>query len=218
VTYVVAANSASVDRTGTVSIGSRTFTVDQDAAPCSFAISPDSQALGASGGTGAITVVTTAGCTWSASSGASWVTISNGTNRSGTGTVSFTAAANTTGSARTATLTVAGKSFVVSEPSPSCSFSVSPLLVSAAPGGGSGTITVTTGSSCAWRISTSAAWVTVATTSGTGSRTVSYTFQGNTGTLSRSALVSVSGVQVSILQNPTTITTLAAPTNLRIVK
>jgi hypothetical protein len=227
VTYVVAANSTSVARTGTVTVAGKTFTVNQAALTCSFAISPASLALRASGGTGSITVTTSAGCTWSASSGATWVTISNGTNRTGTGFVSFTAAANTSGSARTATLTVAGKSFVVFEPSPTCSFSVSPVLVTAAPSGGTGTINVTTGSTCAWTISSSASWVTVATTSGTGSGSVTYSFQSNTGTLSRSALLSVAGVQVTILQNPTTTTvqnpatapaTMAAPTNLRVIK
>jgi hypothetical protein len=43
-----------------------------------------------------------------ATSGASWVTISNGTGRIGSGSVSFTATANTTAAPRSATLTVAG--------------------------------------------------------------------------------------------------------------
>jgi hypothetical protein len=149
------------------------------------------------------------------------VTISNGTNRTGYGTVSFAAAANTTTVARSATLTIAGKSFIVTEPSASCSFLVTPLLVTAAPGGGTGTITVTTAAGCVWTISTSASWVTLSGGSGTGSGTATYTFPANLGTLSRSAILSVSGKQVTILQNPSsnvTATELPGPNNLRIIK
>ncbi|PYR46168.1 MAG: hypothetical protein DMF95_18930 [Acidobacteria bacterium] len=54
------------------------------------------------------------GCTWTATSSATFVTISAGTSGSGNGTVTFTVAANT-GAARTATLTVAGTTFTVTQ-------------------------------------------------------------------------------------------------------
>jgi hypothetical protein len=210
-----------VARSAAITVGGQIFSVNQPAAACTYTISPASQAFGAAGGNNFVTVTTSAGCTWSATSNASWVTISNGTNRTGFGTVNFAAAANTTTAARSATLTIAGNSFVVTEPSASCSFAVAPLLVTASPGGGAGTITVTTAAGCAWTISTSASWVTLSGGSGTGSGSASYTFPANLGTFSRSAILSVSGVQVTILQNPTTNLTTnmpPGPNNLRIIK
>ena len=78
---------------------------------------PTSQSLAPGGGNGTVAVTTTAGCNWTATSGASWVTITSGATGSGSGSVTFTAASNTTSQTRTATLTIAGKSFVITEAS-----------------------------------------------------------------------------------------------------
>ena len=187
------------------------FTVTQAAPPCAFTISPASVALPVSGGPSNVAVTTGSGCSWTATSGASWVSISNGTGRVGSGSVSFTAAANTTATPRSATLTVAGQAFVVTEPSASCTFSVSPLLISIPSTATTGTLTVTTQAGCAWTTSTAASWITL-TPAGTGSGTVSYTVTANPGTLTCSATISVSGVEITVIQGqPTT------PTGLRIV-
>ncbi len=68
----------------------------------------------AGGGTGTVPVTAGTGCTWTATSSATFVTISSGASGTGSGTVSFTVAANT-GAARTATLAVAGTSFTISQ-------------------------------------------------------------------------------------------------------
>ena len=70
--------------------------------------------FGAGGGTGTVPITAGTGCTWTATSSATFVTISSGASGTGSGTVSFTVAANT-GAARTATLAVAGTSFTISQ-------------------------------------------------------------------------------------------------------
>src|SRR6185436_3971995 len=124
-----------------------------------------------------------------------------------------------TTSARSATLTIAGQTFVVTEPSASCTFSVTPSLVPIPGGGATGTFTVTTQAGCAWTSSATVAWVTLTTGSGTGSGTGTYTVPANPGTLSRSATISVAGVQISLLQSAGTSLTQApeGPTNLRLI-
>jgi peptidyl-Asp metalloendopeptidase len=77
-------------------------------------ITPLSASATASGGAGSITVTALAGCTWSAGSGATWITVTSGAAGSGAGTVNYTVAANA-GVARTGTLTVAGRIFTVSQ-------------------------------------------------------------------------------------------------------
>ena len=215
VNYSVAANTVTSPRSGSMTIAGQTYSVTQAAAACSFTISPTSQTLPASGGPGTVTVTTASNCSWTSSSGATWVTITSGASGTGNGTVGYTAGSNTGTTGRSTTLTIAGRSFTVSEPSASCTFSISPSLITAAPGGSTGTLTITTASNCAWTTSSNAAWVTVSG-SGTGSGTATYTVSANTGSIARSALLNVGGVFVGVNQSALTVPT--APTNLRVIK
>jgi hypothetical protein len=65
--------------------------------------------FGAAGGTGSLSVTAGTGCAWTATSSATFITISSGATGNGNGTVAFTVAANT-GAARSGTLTVAATS------------------------------------------------------------------------------------------------------------
>ena len=80
---------------------------------CSFAISPTSASLGANGGTGSVNVTTSAGCAWTATSNASWISITSGASGTGNGMVNYSVAANTGTTSRTGTLTIAGQTFTV---------------------------------------------------------------------------------------------------------
>jgi len=214
-TFTVAANLGPTSRMGTVTIGNSTFTVTQAGTPCSFTLSPTSQTFAAAGGSSTVDVTTAASCTWTATSPASWVTITNGGTRTGPGSVGITAASNPTTQSRTATLTIAGRSFVVTQQAGTCTYTVAPLTVTVPPVGGTGTINVTTLSTCAWTTTSGATWISL-TGSGPGSGTATYTVGVNPGMTSRSATVTVAGVSVrfdqAILTAPT------APTNLRIVR
>jgi len=97
---------------------------------CTYAISPTSASVPASGGSGTVSVTTQTGCSWTASSNASWITISSGASGSGNGSVAYSVAANT-GAARTGTLTIAGQTFTVNQAAAGVSYSYSYWLVSA---------------------------------------------------------------------------------------
>ena len=81
---------------------------------CTYALSSTSLNIAGTGGTASFTVTAGSGCAWTASSNASYVTITSSTSQTGNGTVNVTIAENT-GDARTATLTVAGQSVNVSQ-------------------------------------------------------------------------------------------------------
>jgi Zn-dependent metalloprotease len=81
---------------------------------CTFSINPTSASFAAAGGTASVTVTKAAGCTWSATSNSSFITITSGTPGSGNGTVNYSVAANT-GTARTGTMTIAGQTFTVTQ-------------------------------------------------------------------------------------------------------
>ena len=82
---------------------------------CTYSISPTSANFGASGGTGSVSVTTQAGCTWTASSGAAWLTITSGSSGTGSGTIRYSVSANTTPDTRTASSTFAKKVFTVTQ-------------------------------------------------------------------------------------------------------
>jgi hypothetical protein len=112
--YSVAANSSSSSRTGHLTIGDQTFTVQQNG--CSYAFGAASQDFSAAGGSGSMSVLTTAGCAWSVSGGAPWVTLTGATSGTGNGSVPFTVTANAT-AARTTTFSINGATFTINQAS-----------------------------------------------------------------------------------------------------
>ena len=126
VTYTAFANPTALPRSGTLTIGGQTFTVNQAGASCTFTVTPTAQNVLATGGTGSAGVTAIAGCAWTAvSNNTPWLTITGGANGNGDGTVSFSAAANPNTSPRTGTLTIAGRTFTVNQAALSCSYTLS---------------------------------------------------------------------------------------------
>ncbi len=116
VPYAVAPNDGPTLRTGTITVGDKTFTVTQSAAPaCSYTVTPGSLTAPAAGGTQSFAVTAGPTCAWTATSPAPWITPANAAG-TGSGSVPFVVSANTTGAARAATLTIAGQSITVVQP------------------------------------------------------------------------------------------------------
>ena len=111
--YEVAANSGAA-RTGTMTIAGQTFTVDQAGAPCSFSVLPTSNSFNAAGGNNSFNVTTQAGCNWTATTIASWITITSGSG-TGSGTVNYTVGVNPTTSPRNGTILVQGQTHTVNQ-------------------------------------------------------------------------------------------------------
>ena len=113
--YSVNADTTSTGLSGTLTIAGKTFTITVGAVPCTYSLSSNGSALGSAGGTGSVGVTAPAGCGWQALSNASWLTVTAGLSGSGSGTVSFSALANTALTSRTGQLTIGGKTFGVTE-------------------------------------------------------------------------------------------------------
>ena len=201
VTLNAAANTGTA-RTGTATIGGQTFTVNQAAAPCTYSINPTSQSIGAAGGAGTpVAVSTNSGCTWAATSNATWLTITSGASGSGGGNVNFTVAANT-GIARTGTLTIAGQTFTVNQAAAGpCTYSISPTTITVGDEPVSGlSVAVTAGAGCTWNATSSAGWLQItAGSSGTGNGSVAYTVGDYSGT-SRTGTMTIAGQTFTVTQ------------------
>src|SRR3989442_16045103 len=74
-----------------MTIAGQSFFVTQ-AAGCSFSITPVLDSFGINGGTGSVTVTTAAGCAWTASANASWLTLIGANGGTGNGTVNYSVA------------------------------------------------------------------------------------------------------------------------------
>jgi hypothetical protein len=123
-----------------------TYSNQVSASACTYSISPQSENFTASGGTGFVRVSTQSGCSWTASSGVSWMTITSGNSGTGNGTVSYSISSNTNSSPRTASSTIARNTLTVTQAGSS---STTYTITSSAGTGGtispSGAVTVTKG-------------------------------------------------------------------------
>src|SRR5204863_8329184 len=125
ITYVAAINTDTNPRTGTLTAGGNTFTVTQAGNVCLATLSGTSSSVGSIGFTGVVSVTAGAGCGWTAVSNVAWLTITAGASGSGSGSVTYSVAANTGTSARTGTFTVGGNTFTVAQAAPVCTVSLS---------------------------------------------------------------------------------------------
>ena len=120
-TLVVAANAGLV-RNVNVSIAGATVAVSQSGITCNYGVSSLGQVFPAAGGPASVNVTTQSPCAWTAGGVPSWITVSGPASPTGSGTVTFTAAANS-GSARSALLTIAGIPFDAEQNSGNQTFS-----------------------------------------------------------------------------------------------
>jgi Putative binding domain, N-terminal len=166
---------------------------------CTYVLSPTNASFGTTGGQGSVSVDASADtCTRTATSNASWLTVTSGASGTGDGAVGYLVAPNTGGS-RSGTLTIGGQPFTVSQSG--CSFTVSFSTTTFPSTASTGTITVTaTGTNCPWTASDNRNWITLTPTNGTGSRTVTFSLTANNSTSSRTGRITVAGTQITITQ------------------
>jgi len=113
--YSVVVNSSMNSRTGTMTIAGQTFTVSQEGNPCTYSIYPTSKSFDANGSTGNVNVSAPSGCNWSATSTVGWISIRSGSSGSGNGTMCYSITSNLSTSTRTGTITIAGKTFTLTQ-------------------------------------------------------------------------------------------------------
>ena len=91
------------------------YTLRYTGSSCSYFVTPSNQSLSYPAGSGSVTVATQSNCAWTAVSNAAWITVTSGASGTGNGTVNYSATANTGAKSRSGTLTIAGKTFTVTQ-------------------------------------------------------------------------------------------------------
>ena len=198
--FTVGVNTGSA-RSGTISIGSATATINQAAAaPCSYTLDPTIIYAPSTAYTDSVKVSTAATCNWTATSNASWIRITSGGSGPGNGTIGVSVDANPGGS-RGGTVTVGSNSFTVSQADAPCAFGLSPTNVDVPNSGSTNApITVSTLGTCNWTATSGAPWITIASGgSGSGNGTIRYNVAANTGG-PRSSTITVGSSTTTINQ------------------
>ncbi|NOT53367.1 MAG: BACON domain-containing protein [Deltaproteobacteria bacterium] len=175
---------------------------------CTYMLTPINQVVnaGATAG-GQVAVTTQTGCEWTATSPVPWVTITGESAGTGSGSVTYSVAANAGPNPRRGTMTIAGKLFIVSQRTPvpaPCTISASTPATPVAVGGSTGrnvTIVAST-ASCAWSAKSHVAWITLTSApTGSGDGSVSFSVAANGTGLPRKGRITVNGKRVVVAQN-----------------
>lgn len=170
---------------------------------CSFTATPASQSFGPDGGQGAVSVMTTASCAWTASSSSAWISVP-GTTITGTGSVTYTVSANASTEVRTGGMTIGGLGVAVTQQGRTptvCSYELSPDSAEFGSDAAGGTFSVTAPADCTWAPVSSASWLVVTSgAQGTGSGTVAYSVARNTDVPDRIARVTLADRIFTVVQ------------------
>jgi hypothetical protein len=183
----VSANSG-VARSASVTVAGQSVTLDQpEAAPpppppiCTYSIAPTSRSAGRDETVITIAVAAPDNCSWIAASQAGWITVTDGSTGSGSGSVRLVVASNG-GPPRSGTVTVAGKTFTVQQEGVACTYSIKSGSYSAGRGADEVLVSVTAGDGCAWTTASNASWISIAEgRSGSGNGTVRLLVEANSG-------------------------------------
>lgn len=180
--------------------------VSQDPAPCPVTFSPAAQNVGADGGGGQVKI--SAGCSWTATSSDSWLTITSSESGTGDGTITFSVESNL-GDARTAHVRVGGQSAEVVQAgaqqtppaAPGCGYAISPSGNSVGPDGAQGiVVSISAAAGCSWTADSNASWISLTTLrSGTGNGSVRLNVAPNRGD-ARSGTVAIAEQTFSVAQ------------------
>ena len=178
-------------------------------ASCTFSLPSNQVTEPGSGGSGSFALTTSPGCLWNASSQAPWLTITANPNGESSGTISFTAAPNTSTIQLRGTIQVGNGTSstlfkVIEQAACTYSLSESPFITSPA-AGETITVQVTTQQNCVWSAVSNAAWLTITSgAAGTGSGSFTWQAAQNTGSTDRTGVINVMGEAITVIDGSST--------------
>ena len=171
---------------------------------CSYSINPLNGSFTASGGEGSLNVTAPNGCSWSATSNASWINIVTAPDSIGNDTVSYVVRENY-GGERTGTLSIAGQTFTVTQSGGGevCAYTISPTTKTFSRGGGAGSVNVGAGTGCSWSAISNVSWITItAGSSMTGNGVTTYSVSANNSGTARVGTILIAGKTFTVKQKP----------------
>jgi uncharacterized repeat protein (TIGR01451 family) len=181
-------------------------------AACSYAVSPSTAVLTGNPQTTSAELLAPSGCAWTAKSDSTWAMVTTPSG-AGTGSAYVQIAPNTTGSSRTATITIGGQTFSISQADSSCTYVLTPSNFNAPAAGGSFSSVVTAAPGCPWAVAGNygPAIAITSATSGSGGGTIRFNVAPNTGLNTRTLTIPVENTQITVFQAGICAFSLSAP-------
>jgi hypothetical protein len=198
--------SSTTSRSAGLTVASQTVPVTQSGTVCTYSLTSSTATVPAAGASGVVGVIAPAVCGWTSSNnGSTWLNISS-SGSAGSSNVQFVAAANTSANPQTATLTIAGLSFVVTQAGAPCSYTLSAQSSGTLSSGGtSGSFTYSTAASgCSPTAVSYSNWITITSPPGGSSGTVSYTVMANPNGVGRNGTIQLGDQTYSVNQTGAT--------------
>lgn len=209
VRYTVFPNPYPRARSGALTIGGETFTVNQAAAPCVYSLLQANQFYGPGPSSDIVSLSALADCAWTATTANNWIVISNASGIGG-GQIRYFVAPNWAPADRTGTIQIASQRLTITQLGTPCSFSISPTSRSVTSGANTGSVSVSFSASggatssnqvCYWTALNTNSWITVyqpAIPANKGSFT--YSIAANTFGAARSGNIVVGGRNFAVSQ------------------
>jgi hypothetical protein len=169
---------------------------------CLVSLASPADAIGASGGTGAVTVTTQPECEWTAAAETTWITELAPVSGQGNGQVQFRVVPNPNGTPRESAVSINGQRALVRQDASPCELAVTITQDQFPSSGGTGTISIAAPSGCAWTAASNVGWIAPSPLSGSGSGSVSFTVTVNTGA-DRTGTITAGGVAMTVTQSAT---------------
>lgn len=182
--------------------GSSSIAVTGPSAPkCQVSATNSLASVPPDGATGTITIDTTRDCTWTASSGASWIALTSEAAGQGSGSVAYRVAANADPTPRRAMVAVNDAQVAVAQDAGVCRFTAASPDATVSAAGGPLTVTVTASSTaCPWTAASSVAWIAMTKQSATaGNGTATFTVGQNAGD-ARTGAITAAGQTITVTQ------------------
>lgn len=203
-TITVTANPNSAERSGEIklktsnNISTASISVKQKAANAAISVNPGN--IEVASDASSTTIAVTANCEWSASSSASWLTVSP-TSGNGSKNITLTASANNNSSSRNCSVTIKSKDgsaqavINVVQSSNIPQLTVSPASINLGTAATESSFSIK--SNMQWTVTSNQTWLTLQTKSGSGNAQVKFNVTKNTG-FSREGTITVKAKDGSI--------------------
>jgi len=217
VSYAVAPNPDTGERTAIITVAERTFTVRQvgDVSACQYSVGPVDFRPCMPGGSVTATLTTQASCPWTATPDASWLTLPSGTSGAGSGVITITFPDNYDAPRQGIVMVrwpppTAGQNLRVAQAG--CLYAVSRSAFSFTSSGGSDRFDVlqqsdpntcggATQDRCVWTAQSDVPWITITgSMPRSGDNPVAFTVATNDGSASRVGTITVRDKAVVITQ------------------
>lgn len=207
--YNVQTNPSGLPRRGSVNVAGQIVEVGQAGAPCRFALDRNGVQIGAAVTSVGVNVQGPAGCAWTAATDADWLSVTQGAQGNGPGSVTIRALANA-GAARVGTVLIGGVRFEVTQVSASgpqppppagCSYALQPGSAQLDASATEGTVSLTAGSACSWNAASDQAWLSITSAaSGIGDAQIAYRVAANDTGIARAGQITVGTASFTVQQ------------------